>query len=43
MTLLKARGMLRFKRLEPRLWTLVESESDDRELALGTVTARGVC
>ena len=43
MTLLKARGVLRFKHLEPRLWTLVESESDDRELALGTVTARGVC
>jgi hypothetical protein len=42
-TLLKARGVLRFKHLEPRLWTLVENESDDRELALGTETARGVC
>ena len=42
-TLLKARGVLRFKRLEPQLWTLIETDSDNRELALGTLTARGVC
>ncbi len=42
-TLLKARGVLHFKRLEPRLWTLVETESDSQELALGTLTAHGVC
>ena len=42
-TLLKARGVLRFKRLEPQLWTLIETESDNREMALGTLTARGVC
>jgi hypothetical protein len=43
MTLLKARGVLRFKHLEPKLWTQVETESDKRELAFGTLTARGVC
>ncbi|MGB5160774.1 MAG: hypothetical protein WBP10_05640 [Thermoanaerobaculia bacterium] len=42
-TLLKARGVLRFKRLEPQLWTLIETESDNRELVLGTLTSRGVC
>jgi hypothetical protein len=42
-TLLKARGVLRFKRLEPQLWTLIETDSDNREMALGASTARGVC
>jgi hypothetical protein len=43
MTLLKARGILHFKRLEPQLWALVETEADRDLLALGRLTARGDC